>query len=185
MSHVNLNILYDCEFSVPEDANGNEIRNLNGWQTIDSQMSSYNLRTKFENQKVVMFSVIGTFRDPVKINEFNNNVQAFTDAGVDRIICHVVADPFQTYAWAAHLNVPNIEFIADGNGYLATRLGMRFDSVTDGDGMRCWQYASVIENGAVTFWHQEANIPIDDNENINPELYETTTPAHVLEYLQQ
>jgi peroxiredoxin len=187
MAYANLNLLYDCEFSVPEDANGNEVRNLDGWEIIDSSMSSYNLRSKLENQKVVMFSTVGTFRNPTKVLNFNSRAQELTALGVDRIICHIVADDFQTYAWAAHLNVPNIEFIADGNGYLATRLGMLYDASPDELGNRCWSYSSVVDNGVVSYWQQELGLPMDGpgNGNINVDAYAVTGPENLINYLQQ
>lgn len=186
MSYANLNLLYDCEFSYLLAANGTEVRSLDGWQVNDAAQGSYNLRTKLENQKVVMFSVVGTFRDPAKVIDFSNLVQELTGLGVDRVICHVVADHFQTYAWAAHLNVPNIEFIADGNGYLAARLGMLYDASPDDLGNRCWLYSSVVDNGVVSYWQQEPGLPMDGpgNGNINVDAYDVTRPANLINYLQ-
>ena len=186
MSYANLNLLYDCEFSYLLAANGTEVRSLDGWQVNNATQGSYNLRTKLENQKVVMFSVVGTFRDPAKVIDFSNLVQELTGLGVDRVICHVVADHFQTYAWAAHLNVPNIEFIADGNGYLAARLGMLYDASPDDLGNRCWLYSSVVDNGVVSYWQQEPGLPMDGpgNGNINVDAYDVTRPANLINYLQ-
>jgi len=186
MSYANLNLLYDCEFSYLPATDGTEIRNLDGWQVNNATLGSYNLRTKLENQKVVMFSVVGTFRDSAKVIDFSNHVQELTTLGVDRVICHVVADHYQTYAWAAHLNVPNIEFIADGNGYLATRLGMIFDASLSDLGDRCWPYSAVIENGAVTFWQQELGLPMDDpDDTFNIDVYDVARPDLIINYLQQ
>ena len=186
MAYANLNLLYDCEFSYLLAANGTEVRSLDGWQVNDAAQGSYNLRTKLENQKVVMFSVAGTFRDPAKVIDFSNLVQELTGLGVDRVICHVVADHFQTYAWAAHLNVPDIEFIADGNGYLAARLGMLYDASPDDLGNRCWSYSSVVDNGVVSYWQQEPGLPMDGpgNGNINVDAYDITRPANLINYLQ-
>jgi len=183
MAYVNLNVLYDCEFGVPLDTDGNEVRNLDGWNMIDS-MSSYNLRDKLENQTVVMFSVIGTFRDNIRINEFNTYVDDLKAAGADRVICHIVADPYQTYAWAAHLNMPGIEFIADGNGYLALRMGMLFHATNEDSNLRVWGYDAVIENGIATYWNQLPGLPLDDpDENINLGVV-THDVAPVLSFLQ-
>ena len=72
-------------------------------------------------------------------------------AGVDRIVCLSVNDPFVMAAWGASQGVgPEITMVSDGNAEFTEAVGMGVDASRAGMGMRSKRYAMVIEDGVVT-----------------------------------
>lgn len=182
MSYVGLNLLYNAEFDKTADANGVEIRSLDVAQQL-SRLTSYNFGSLLANKRVVIFSAVGAFRDPTKPLDYNNRAFEIKELGVDDIICHTVNDPWVVSAWASHLNVPDINFIADGNGYLANRLGMWTDMSEENCGWRSWSYAAVVNNGIIEYFVSEPDMPIDVVIDKNPDMYEATNSQNIINYL--
>jgi len=102
---------------------------------------------------VVFFSVPGAFTPTCHVNHlpgFIANEAKFRAAGVERIVCASVNDAHVMKAWAeASGALGRIEFLADGNGYLADALGMSKDFSQFGMGKRFIRAAMIIRNGVV------------------------------------
>jgi peroxiredoxin len=185
MAYVDMNILLPFEFTVPVDTDDNEVRDQNVAQLVN-ELGSRNLRDLLADQQIVMFSVTGAWRQRHKVDDYQANAAAIKATGVDRIICHVVDDPWAVYAWAGWLNCPDIEFVADGNGKLAQRLGVLTDMSVEDCGNRAWQYSAFIDNGIVEYWNEEPNMPIEEVEpgDLNTDITNATTASDMLEWLQ-
>jgi len=185
MAYVNMNILYDFEHTVPLDSSDNEIRNQNVAQLVND-MGTRNLRDSLNGNQVVMFSVTGAWRQRHKIDDYQANAASIKATGVDKIICHVVDDPWAVYAWAGWLNCPDIEFIADGNGKLAMRMGVLTDMSVEDCGNRSWQYSAFIDNGVIEYYNEEPSMPIEEVEpgDPNTDITNATTATDMLEWLQ-
>ena len=104
--------------------------------------------------RVVLFAVPGAFTPTcsnVHLPSFVETAGELSAAGVDRIVCLSVNDPFVMAAWGASQGVgPEIALASDGNGDFTEAVGMGVDASRAGMGLRSKRYAMVIEDGVVT-----------------------------------
>jgi peroxiredoxin len=102
---------------------------------------------------VVFFAVPGAFTPTCHVNHlpgFLANAEKLKAAGVSRIVCASVNDPFVMKAWAEASNaLDSIEFLADGNGALADALGLSKDYSGGGMGKRFVRSAMLVRDGIV------------------------------------
>jgi peroxiredoxin len=104
--------------------------------------------------RVVLFAVPGAFTPTcsnVHLPSYVQTAGELASAGVDRIVCLSVNDPFVMAAWGASQGVgPEITLVSDGNAEFTEAVGMGVDASRAGMGMRSKRYAMVIEDGVVT-----------------------------------
>lgn len=104
--------------------------------------------------RVVLFAVPGAFTPTCSNSHLPSFVETAGDlasAGVDRIVCLSVNDPFVMAAWGASQGVgPEITMVSDGNAEFTEAVGMGVDASRAGMGVRSKRYAMVIEDGVVT-----------------------------------
>ena len=109
--------------------------------------------------RVVLFAVPGAFTptcSQVHLPSFVDTASELASAGVDRIVCLAVNDPFVLAAWGASQGVgPEITLVSDGNAEFTEAVGMAVDASRAGMGMRSKRYAMVIEDGTVTSFMPE------------------------------
>jgi peroxiredoxin len=103
---------------------------------------------------VVFFAVPGAFTPTCHVNHlpgFLANAAKLKARGVDRIVCASVNDAHVMKAWAeASEALDAVEFIADGNGDLASALGLAKDFSAHGMGTRYARAAMIVRNGQVS-----------------------------------
>lgn len=113
------------------------------------------------NGRVVLFAVPGAFTPTCSRQHLPSYVESAADlsaAGVDKIVCISVNDPFVMDAWGKAEGVgEEIIMAADGNADFATAIGMEVDGSGFGLGTRSKRYAMVIEDGTVTTFLPEAD----------------------------
>lgn len=104
--------------------------------------------------RVVLFAVPGAFTptcSQVHLPSYVDTAAELASAGVDRIVCLAVNDPFVMAAWGAAQGVgPEITLVSDGNAEFTEAIGMEVDASRAGMGKRSKRYAMVIEDGVVT-----------------------------------
>ena len=104
--------------------------------------------------RVVLFAVPGAFTptcSAVHLPSYVGTASELAAAGVDRIVCLSVNDPFVMAAWGASQGVgDDIVLASDGNAEFTTAVGMDVDASRGGMGVRSKRYAMVIEDGVVT-----------------------------------
>ncbi|MFM8529730.1 MAG: peroxiredoxin [Ilumatobacteraceae bacterium] len=104
--------------------------------------------------RVVVFAVPGAFTPTcsnVHLPSFVDTAADLSAAGVDRIVCLAVNDPFVMAAWGASQGVGDeIVLASDGNGDFTRAIGMDVDASRAGLGVRSKRYAMVVEDGVVT-----------------------------------
>ncbi|QGG80279.1 redoxin family protein [Litorivicinus lipolyticus] len=133
-------------------------------------------------RRVVLFSLPGAFTptcSTFQLPGFENNAQAFKDAGIDDIYCVSVNDTFVMNAWGRGQKLENVKVVPDGTGEFTDKMGMLVDKSNIGFGKRSWRYAAVIKNGVVEQWFEEPGKC--DNHGEDP--YGVSSPETVLEYL--
>lgn len=104
--------------------------------------------------RVVLFAVPGAFTptcSAVHLPSYVDTASELASAGVDRIVCLAVNDPFVLTAWGASQGVgPEITLVSDGNAEFTEAIGMDVDASRAGMGKRSKRYAMVIKDGVVT-----------------------------------
>lgn len=104
-------------------------------------------------KRVVWFAVPGAFTPTCSAQHlpgYLEHAPAILARGVDAIACVSVNDAFVMAAWAKAQNVgATVAMFADGNGALATALGLSFDGSAFGLGVRSQRYAAIVQSGVV------------------------------------
>lgn len=71
--------------------------------------------------------------------------------GVDTVACLSVNDVFVMTAWGDACEVGNkVTMLADGNGELASALGLELDGSGGGLGTRIQRFSAIVDDGVVT-----------------------------------
>lgn len=137
----------------------------------------------FKNKRVVLFSLPGAFIPTYSSQQlpgFEKNCLRFKKLGIDEIYCCSVNDSYTMNAWSEKMNIKNIKFIPDGNGYFTKQMGMLISKDHLGFGNRSWRYMAVITDGIVEKWWEEPGI---NNDGSDDDPYIETKPEKCLEYL--
>ena len=83
--------------------------------------------------------------------------EAIKAKGVDEIWCVAVNDAFVMGAWGKDLHVgKKVRMMADGSGEFTKNLGLEFDLVARGLGVRSQRYLMILDNGVVKHLAVEA-----------------------------
>lgn len=107
----------------------------------------------FGQGRVVMFGVPGCFTPTCSMKHlpgFLDSLDALREAGVDRVVCLAVNDPFVMKEWARQQGVDDrILMLPDGNAMLAAALGLTVDSSAYSMGTRAHRFALTVKDGVV------------------------------------
>ena len=147
------------------------------WQQITSD-------ELFANKRVVLFSLPGAFTPTCtdyQLPGFEENYDRICNAGCDDVYCISVNDAFVMNAWAKVMDIQNVKVIPDGSGNFTRFMGMLVGKNHLGFGLRSWRYMCVLNNGVVEKWWQEPGI---NNDGLDDDPYEQTTPENCCEYLE-
>lgn len=141
--------------------------------------------TYFAGKKVILFGLPGAFT-PTCTNEMLPTYEELYDKfekdfGIDAIYCTSVNDDYVMEAWAKSLEVKKVEMLPDGNGDLASALGMLVKKENLGFGLRSWRYAAYIDDGEIKIMLEEPNK--ENNYELDP--YEVSDPATMYKELKK
>lgn len=107
----------------------------------------------FSGKKVVMMAVPGAFTPGCSMTHlpgFVVKVDEIKAKGVDAVICTSVNDVFVMHAWGKDQNAEHLTMLADGNGALASALGLTMDASGFEMGpVRSQRYAMIVNDGVV------------------------------------
>jgi cytochrome c peroxidase len=121
---------------------------------------SVSLSSLTSGRKVVIFAVPGAYTPTchsAHVPSFIRTKDAFTDKGVDEIICISVNDPFVLKAWgeATGAAEAGITMLGDTDSAFTKAAGMDFDAPPAGLHGRSKRYALYAEDGVVKVLHAE------------------------------
>ena len=156
--------------------------NLNNITINRAPLDPINTTDIFKDKRVVLFGLPGAFTPTCSTKQvpgYEYLFSQFQEKGISEIWCTSVNDQFVMGQWWRNLKVQNINFLPDGNGQIARRMGMLVKKENLGFGYRSWRYAVVINNGEVEKLFAEAGIEDDHGEDP----YEMSKPETVLKYL--
>lgn len=137
----------------------------------------------FGNKRVVVFALPGAFTptcSSTHLPGYEENYQAFRDAGIDEIYCLSVNDAFVMFQWGKNLGAENVKLLPDGNADFTRLMGMLVDKRNLGFGQRSWRYSMVVNNGEVEKVFAEAGLR--DNADSDP--FEVSDANTMLNYLK-
>ena len=138
--------------------------------------NSFEVEKLTAGKKIVIFALPGAFTPTCSAQHvpgFIEHFDAFKAKGVDEIWCISVNDPFVMGAWGRDLKVgKKIRMLGDGSAEFTKKLGMEFDLVARGLGVRSQRYAMIVEDGVVKTLDLEA-----------PGKFEVSSAASVLKQL--
>ncbi|MEM6637608.1 MAG: peroxiredoxin [Pseudomonadota bacterium] len=123
---------------------------------------STELGGKLAGRKVVIFGLPGAFTGTcttAHVPSFMRTFDAFSEKGVDEIICVSVNDPFVMSAWSDQTGAgaAGISMLGDASGAFTASIGMNFDAPPVGLYGRSRRYAMYVENGTVKVLNVEEN----------------------------
>ncbi len=111
-------------------------------------------------KKIVIFALPGAFTPTCSAQHvpgYLEHFDAIKAKGVDEIWCISVNDPFVMGAWGRDLHVGNkIRMFGDGSAEFTKKIGMEFDLISRGLGVRSQRYAMIVEDGVVKTLDLEA-----------------------------
>lgn len=132
--------------------------------------------TLFDRGTSIIFGIPGCFTPTCTQQHgpsFVCNSEPFKQAGVDRIACLAVNDPFVMHEWLKLIGgEKDIIGLPDGNATFTKALGLDIDGTAFNLGTRCKRFAMVVKDGVVT------DLTIDA-----PGAYEVTSAEAVLKRL--
>lgn len=114
----------------------------------------------FKGRKIVLFAVPGAFTptcDSAHVPSFVRTQAAFTEKGVDEIVCLSVNDPFVMKAWGASTGAAaaGLRMLSDADGAFTKGIGMDFTAAPGGLIGRSKRYAMLVEDGVVKMLNVE------------------------------
>jgi glutaredoxin/glutathione-dependent peroxiredoxin len=111
-------------------------------------------------KKIVIFALPGAFTPTCSAQHvpgYLEHFDAIKAKGVDEIWCISVNDPFVMGAWGRDLHVGNkVRMFGDGSAEFTKKIGMEFDLISRGLGVRSQRYAMIVEDGVVKSFDLEA-----------------------------
>ncbi|MBT8563391.1 peroxiredoxin [Polynucleobacter paneuropaeus] len=127
-------------------------------------------------KKIVIFALPGAFTPTCSAQHvpgYLAQYDALKAKGVDEIWCISVNDPFVMGAWGRDLKVgKKIRMFGDGSAEFTKKLGVEFDLIARGLGVRSQRYAMIVQDGVVKTLDLEA-----------PGKFEVSDAASVLKQL--
>jgi glutaredoxin/glutathione-dependent peroxiredoxin len=114
----------------------------------------------FGGKKVALFAVPGAYTPTCSAKHLPSYVEKAEELkgkGVDEVACTSVNDAFVMSAWNRDAGSEHITMLADGNGELASALGLTMDGSKFGMGsVRSQRYSMIVNDGTVEQLNVEA-----------------------------
>jgi len=141
------------------------------------------LADQFGDSTFVVFGLPGAFTPTCsnhQLPDYDALAPDFAAAGVDKIFCVSVNDPFVMNAWFDQQEIKNVIPVPDGNGDLTQALGMYVQKRNLNFGARSWRYALVVQGSTKTVLRSFVEPGFEDNHEEDP--YVISDPKTVLEW---
>ena len=153
------------------------IEGANPYRWQDMSTADY-----FAGKRAVLFALPGAFTptcSTYQLPGFNDNFDAFAEAGIDAIYCLSVNDAFTMNKWAESQGIDKIGMIPDGSAEFTRRMGMMVQKDNLGFGLRSWRYAAIVNDGVIEAWFEEPGLM----DNCADDPYGESSPENLLKYL--
>lgn len=134
---------------------------------VDSDWRDLSSSDVFDGKTVVVFSLPGAFTPTCSsshVPRFDQLAQAFSNCGVDDVVCISVNDAFVMNEWKESQGAESVTFLPDGNGEFTEKMGMLVDKQDLGFGKRSWRYSMLVRDGVIEKMFIEPTQPGDPYE---------------------
>ena len=122
--------------------------------------NAFTIEALTKGKKVVIFGLPGAFTPTCSakhVPSYLANYDKLKAKGVDDILCVSVNDAFVMGAWARDQKVGGkVRMMGDGSADYTKALGLEFDLVARGMGVRCQRFSMLVDNGVVKALNIEA-----------------------------
>ncbi len=122
--------------------------------------NTFDVSTLVKGKTIAIFGLPGAFTPTCSAQHVPGYVQhakALHAKGVDEIWCVSVNDAFVMGAWGRDQQATGIvRMMADGSAEFTKAIGMEFDLIARGLGIRSQRYSMLVEDGVVTQLNLEA-----------------------------
>jgi len=129
-----------------------------------------------KGKKIVIFGLPGAFTPTCSAKHvpgYTANYDKLKAKKVDEIWCVSVNDAFVMGAWAKdQKSTGKVRMMADGSAMFTKALGLEFDLVARGMGVRSQRYSMIVDDGVVKALNVEApgKFEVSDAENLLKQL---------------
>ena len=117
---------------------------------VNERVTTFSIREKLKNRKVVIFAVPGAFTPGCTRVHLPGYVKYATEIkakGFDGIYCLSVNDAYVMNAWGLSANaLDHVEMLADGSAQFVTKLGLAVDLSKYGMGTRSQRFSMTLED---------------------------------------
>jgi len=138
----------------------------------------------FAGKKVVLFALPGAFTptcSSTHVPGYEKNVDAFTELGVDEVICLAVNDAFTMNSWGKEIQTKKVTMLPDGNAEFTKGMNMLVKKEDVGFGSRSWRYSMFVDDGEIKKMFIEPGFK--DNNQDDP--FEVSDAETMLGYLKK
>ena len=122
--------------------------------------NSFSVADLVKGKTIAILAVPGAFTPTCSVSHlpgYRDHFEHFKAKGVDEIWCISVNDPFVMGAWGREQNVAGkVRMMADGSCDFTEKLGMTFDLISRGLGVRSQRYSMLVKDGVVTQFNLDA-----------------------------
>lgn len=161
---------------------GDKIPQVNLPVRVDGDFRTLDTLKQVEGKRVIIFALPGAFTPTCSTQQlpgFDGMFEQFDEKGIEEIYCVSVNDTFVMNSWFEHQDVQRVYPLPDGNGEFTEAMGASVEKSNLGFGIRSWRYAMVVNDGVIEAIFSEEG----QDDNINHDPYEISTPENVLENL--
>ena len=134
---------------------GQRIPEARLWRRAGEGVEPVSTGEIFAGRRTVLFGVPGAFTPTCSDEHLPGYLERARDllaAGVQRIVCMAVNDPWVMDAWGrAHGVGDEILMVADPVAELTRALGLESDRSASGLGWRCRRFAAVLDDGVFLY----------------------------------
>ena len=117
---------------------------------VNERVTTFSIREKLKNRKVVIFAVPGAFTPGctrVHLPGYVKYATKIKAKGFDGIYCLSVNDAYVMNAWGLSANaLDQVEMLADGSAQFVTKLGLAVDLSKYGMGTRSQRFSMTLED---------------------------------------
>jgi len=122
--------------------------------------NAFNVSDLAKGKKIVIFGVPGAFTPTCSakhVPSYTANYDKLKARKVDEIWCMAVNDAFVMGAWAKdQKSAGKVRMMADGSAAYTKALGLEFDLVARGMGVRAQRFSMLVDDGVVKALNVEA-----------------------------
>ena len=132
---------------------GEKLPSISLYLITEKGAEKISLQKLIENKKVIIFGLPGAFTSVCSakhLPSFVNSYSEIKEAGIEKIICVSVNDPFVMKAWGENKNVGN-KILMAGDPFLkfTKAIGAEVDKSAKGLGVRSNRYTMLVEHDVV------------------------------------